>query len=105
MSERKPAPRKPDEARLDYLYEAILCLKTKDECASFLHDLCTTLELKSMSQRILVAKMLAEQKIYNDIVNATGASTATISRVNRTLNDEHSGSGYRTVFERIGTKS
>ncbi|MCC8043252.1 MAG: YerC/YecD family TrpR-related protein [Oscillospiraceae bacterium] len=101
MSERKSTQRKPDEASLDYLYKAVMCLKTRDECADFFRDLCTTLELKSMSQRLLVAKMLTEENIYNDIVAATGASTATISRVNRTLNDERSGDGYRTVLERL----
>lgn len=91
-----------DERSLDFLYEAVLSLETKEECAAFLDDLCTSLELKSLSQRMLVAKMLSEKKIYNNIVAATGASTATISRVNRTLNSKYSGSGYRTVFERLG---
>lgn len=91
-----------DERSLDFLYEALLSLKTKEECAAFLDDLCTSLELKSLSQRMLVAKMLSEKKIYNNIVSVTGASTATISRVNRTLNSKYSGSGYRIVFERLG---
>lgn len=94
-----------DEKSLDYLYEAILCLETKEECAAFLDDLCTSLELKALSQRMLVAKMLSEKKIYNNIVASTGASTATISRVNRTLNSKYSGNGYRIVFDRLGDKN
>ena len=90
-----------DEKSLDYLYEALLCLKTKEECAAFLDDLCTSLELKALSQRMMVAKMLSEKKIYNNIV----ASTATIRRVNRTLNSKYSGAGYRIVFDRLGSGS
>ena len=94
-----------DEKSLDYLYEALLCLKTKEECAAFLDDLFTSLELKALSQRMMVAKMLSEKKIYNNIVASTGASTATISRVNRTLNSKYSGAGYRIVFDRLGSGS
>ena len=90
-----------DEKCLDYLYEAFLSLETKEECAAFLDDLCTSLELKALSQRMLVAKTLSEKKIYNNIVASTGASTATISRVNRTLNSKYSGSGYKIVFDRL----
>ncbi|MGN0665911.1 MAG: YerC/YecD family TrpR-related protein [Huintestinicola sp.] len=90
-----------EEVSLNFLYEAILSLETKEECAAFLDDLCTSLELKALSQRMLVAKMLSEKKIYNNIVSVTGASTATISRVNRTLNSKYSGNGYRIVFDRI----
>lgn len=81
---------------LDELYEAILCLETKEECSAFFDDLCTVLELQTLSQRLQVAKMLRENKVYNDIVSATGASTATISRVNRSAGD-----GYEIVFERL----
>ncbi len=94
-----------DEKSLSFLYDAILCLETREECAKFLDDLCTSLELKSLSQRMLVAKMLSEKKIYNNIVASTGASTATISRVNRTLNSKYSGEGYRVVFERLKNKT
>lgn len=90
-----------DEKILDFLYEAVLSLETKEECAAFLDDLCTSLELKSLAQRMLVAKMLSEKKIYNNIVAATGASTATISRVNRTLNSKYTGQGYRAVLSRL----
>ncbi|NMA79285.1 MAG: TrpR-like protein, YerC/YecD [Clostridiales bacterium] len=87
---------------LDYLFEAILCLETVDECYKFFEDLCTVLELKSISQRLQVAKMLNERHVYSDIVNATSASTATISRVNRTLN--YGSDGYEIVFERLKDK-
>ena len=72
-------------ADTDFLFEAILQLRDIDECYRFFEDLCTVTEMKSMSQRIVVAKMLREKKVYNDIVNETGASTATISRVKRSL--------------------
>ena len=81
---------------LDELYEAILCLETKEECSAFFDDLCTVLELQTMSQRLQVAKMLRENHVYSDIVAATSASTATISRVNRSLNG-----GYDIVFDRL----
>lgn len=81
---------------VDELYEAILCLETKEECSAFFDDLCTVLELQTLSQRLQVAKMLREHHVYSDIVAATSASTATISRVNRSLNG-----GYDIVFERL----
>jgi TrpR-related protein YerC/YecD len=88
--------------KLDDLFEAILSLKTSEECYAFFDDLCTVQELKAISQRLQVAKMLDEQRVYSDIVAETGASTATISRVNRSL---HYGSeGYRIVFNRVGKK-
>ena len=86
------------------LYEAILSLKNKEECEAFFGDLCTVIELQSMSQRMQVAKMLTNKKVYKDIVAETGASTATISRVNRTLNYQGSG-GYALVFGRMNKKS
>ncbi len=84
---------------LDELYEAILCLETKEECSAFFDDLCTVLELQTLSQRLQVAKMLREHKVYSDIVASTSASTATISRVNRTSNV-----GYDIVFTRLREK-
>lgn len=84
----------------DGLFEAILSLKTIDECYKFFEDLCTVNELKSLSQRLEVAKMLSKHHVYNDIVNETGASTATISRVNRSLN--YGCDGYEIVFKRLG---
>ena len=83
----------------DHLFQAILTLKNLDECYAFFEDLCTVLELKALSQRLQVAKMLSEHHVYNDIVAATGASTATISRVNRSLN--YGCDGYSIVFERM----
>lgn len=85
---------------MDFLFESILNLKTVDECYDYFEDLCTINELKSISQRAVVAKMLVEGKVYNDIVENTGASTATISRVNRSL--QNGSNGYHTVFERMG---
>lgn len=90
------------DENLDNLYEAILCLKSVDECYNFFEDLCTVLELKALSQRFQVAKMLNEHRVYSDIVNETGASTATISRVNRSLN--YGSDGYSIVFDRMKNK-
>lgn len=88
---------------LDDLYEAVLCLETVEECRLFFKDLCTIPELKALSQRFQVAKMLTEEHVYNDIVAATGASTATISRVKRSLSYDGSG-GYGIVFEKCRNK-
>ncbi len=89
---------------LDDLYEAILCLENVEECRLFFKDLCTILELKSLSQRYQVAKMLTEKYVYSDIVEETKASTATISRVNRSLSYDGAG-GYGIVFDRLGIKA
>lgn len=84
---------------LDFLFDAILCLKDKEECYTFFEDICTVNELLSITQRFEVAKMLREQKTYLEIAEKTGASTATISRVNRSLN--YGNDGYDMVFERM----
>lgn len=84
---------------VDFLFQAILQLQNQEECYRFFEDLCTVTELKSMSQRIVVAKMLSEGKVYSDIVRETGASTATISRVNRSL--EYGCDAYPLVFDRM----
>ncbi len=84
---------------LDFLFDAILCLKNKEECYTFFEDICTVNELLSITQRFEVAKMLREQKTYLEIAEKTGASTATISRVNRSLN--YGNDGYDMVFERM----
>ena len=84
----------------DLLFDAILSLKDKAECYTFFEDICTINELMSLSERFEVAKMLREQKTYLEIAEKTGASTATISRVNRSLN--YGNDGYDMVFERIG---
>lgn len=86
-------------AAVDHLFDAILCLETRDECYSFFEDLCTVNELLSLSQRFEVAAMLKEKKTYLEIAEKTGASTATISRVNRSLN--YGNDGYDLVFERM----
>lgn len=83
----------------EFLYNAILQLKTVDECKAFFEDLCTVQELASISQRLIVAKYLTEDKVYADIVEITGASTATISRVNRTL--QTGNDGYTKIFKRL----
>lgn len=90
------------DLNVEYLFKAILSLETMEECYNFFDDLCTVSELKALSQRLQVAKMLDERKVYSDIVAATGASTATISRVNRSLN--YGADGYRVIFERLADK-
>lgn len=83
----------------DLLFEAILKLKTPEECYNFFEDLCTVPEIKAMSQRLVVARMLTQKNVYSAIVEETGASTATISRVNRSL--IYGCDGYKLVFDRI----
>ncbi len=85
--------------RIDFLFDCILSLDSKEECYKFFEDLCTMTELMSMSQRIVVAKMLSENQVYSKIVEETGASTATISRVNRSL--QYGCNGYEEIFERV----
>ncbi|MCX7714766.1 MAG: YerC/YecD family TrpR-related protein [Clostridia bacterium] len=87
---------------MDILFEAILKLKTIEECYNFFEDLCTVSELKSMSQRLEVALMLDEKHVYTDIAAKTGASTATISRVNRALH--YGAEGYRLIISRLKEK-
>ncbi|HWS43767.1 MAG TPA: YerC/YecD family TrpR-related protein [Pseudoflavonifractor sp.] len=86
----------------DILYEAILTLKDLDECKRFFSDLCTVAELRAMEQRFEVAILLSDGMIYNDILERTGASSATISRVNRSLN--YGAEGYTDVLPQIKTK-
>ena len=69
------------EDSVDFLFRSILQLKTVDECYDFFEDLCTVPEIKAMSQRLVVAHMLSERKVYSDIVTKTGASTATIRKI------------------------
>ena len=84
---------------VDHLFEAMLCLQSREECYSFFEDLCTVNELLSLSQRFEVAAMLKEHKTYLEIAEKTGASTATISRVNRSLT--YGNDGYEMVFSRM----
>ena len=86
----------------DLLYEAILTLKDLGECRKFFSDLCTVAELRAMEQRFEVAMLLSEGMIYNDILERTGASSATISRVNRSL--QYGADGYQAVLPRIKEK-
>lgn len=83
----------------DFLFKAILSLENIDECYEFFEDLCTVAEIKAMAQRLHVAKMLNNHHVYSDIVSKTGASTATISRVNRCLN--YGTDGYAKILERL----
>lgn len=84
---------------IDSLFNAILLLQTKEECYKFFEDLCTVNELLSLSQRFDVAAMLRNKKTYLEIADKTGASTATISRVNRSLN--YGNDGYELIFQRM----
>lgn len=84
----------------DKLFEAILSLKTVDECYDFFEDLCTATEIVSISQRMTIVRMLKENKMYTEISAETGASTATISRVNRSL--KYGTGGYELILERLG---
>ena len=88
---------------VDQLFDAILCLKTREECYNFFEDLCTVNELLSLSQRFEVAAMLKKKNTYLEIADKTGASTATISRVNRSLN--YGNDGYDMILKRMEEKS
>ena len=91
--------RKVDSENADFLYRCVLQLRTPEECAAFFEDLCTVQELRTMAQRLTVAKLLSENSVYSAIVAQTGASTATISRVNRSLT--YGDGGYDIVFGRL----
>ena len=84
---------------LDYFFAAILNIKDIEECYRFFEDVSTISELKALCQRFQVAKMLREKKTYIEIGEVTGASTATISRVNRCLN--YGSNGYNTILDRL----
>ncbi|MBQ8208311.1 MAG: TrpR-like protein, YerC/YecD [Clostridia bacterium] len=87
------------DENLDRLFCGILKLENLDECYAFFEDLCTIPELKEMSRRMTAAKMLRDNKVYSEIAELTGLSTATISRVNRSL--KYGNDGYSVVFERL----
>jgi TrpR-related protein YerC/YecD len=80
----------------DLFFDALLTLETREEMYKFFSDACTPKEISAIAQRFAVAKMLNEKQIYSDIVKSTGASTATISRVNRSINE-----GFELVFKRL----
>lgn len=84
----------------DGLFEAILALENIEECYRFFEDICTVKEIQSISQRLQVVKLLIKNKTYHEIEQTTGASTATISRINRSLN--YGADGYKLVLERLG---
>ena len=88
-----------DKPASDTLYRAIVLLQTEEECRNFLQDLCTVSELKAMEQRMEVAMLLDDGMIYSEVLDRTGASTATISRVNRSL--QYGANGYDIIFERL----
>ena len=81
------------------LYQALLTLKTPEECYAFLEDLCTVSELQAMEQRFEVARLLDQGDIYSDVLEKTGVSSATVSRVKRCLN--YGAGGYRQVLDRM----
>jgi len=87
------------DVETDHLFEAILQLRTIEECYMFFEDVCTITELKALAQRFQVAGMLRRGKTYNEIVEATGASSATISRVNRCIN--YGADGYNLILNRL----
>ena len=91
--------RKIKNDNVDFLFKCILALETVEECYDFFEDLCTFPEIKAMAQRIVVAKRLTDRTVYSNIVAETGASTATISRVNRSL--QVGNGGYDIVFDRV----
>ena len=85
---------------MDALFEAILSLENKEECYRFFEDICTIKELKAISQRLEVVKLLVSDQTYHAIEKQTGAPTATISRINRALN--YGADGYNLVLKRLG---
>lgn len=87
------------EKNIEKLAEAFVCINDTEECMKFLADLCTVSEVKAMAQRLEVAAMLSDGKVYSDIVSKTGASTATISRVNNALT--YGEEGYRTILQKL----
>jgi TrpR-related protein YerC/YecD len=87
---------------MDYLFDGILSLQTKEECYRFFEDICTINEIKAFEQRLQVAKMLSDKRTYLDIASTTGASTATISRINRSLN--YGNDGYKLILGRLEVK-
>ena len=85
---------------VDELFEAVMCLKTQEECYRFFEDICTVNEIHAIAQRLQVAKLLSQGRTYNEIEQETKASTATISRINKCL--VYGADGYKRVLERLG---
>lgn len=88
---------------IDCLFDAILSLKSQEECYRFFEDICTIKELQSIAQRLHVARLLREKKTYNDIKEITQASTVTISRINKCL--VYGADGYRLILDRLEEKN
>jgi TrpR-related protein YerC/YecD len=88
---------------VDKLFEAILLLENEEECYRFFEDICTVSEIKSLAQRLEVAKMLTQNKTYTSISRETGASTATVSRVKRSL--DYGAGGYKLVLKRLSERT
>ena len=95
-------PKDLHKPSVDYFFDGILSLRTREECYKFFEDVCTVNEILSLSQRFEVARLLREKRTYLEISEETGASTATISRVNRSL--MYSNDGYDIVFGRLEEK-
>jgi len=93
---------KLESVDMNFLFEGILSLETKEECYRFFEDICTINEIKAFEQRLQVARMLKDKRTYLDIAGTTGASTATISRINRALN--YGSDGYKLILERLELK-
>lgn len=91
---------KLESENMDFFCDAILSLETREDCYRFFEDICTINEVKAMEQRLQVAKRLVQKQTYTNIGEATGASTATISRVNRCLN--YGSEGYTIVLKKLG---
>lgn len=91
-----------NESNLHFLYELVLLLENEEECAALFDDLCTPNELSALAQRAVVARMLSQKRVYSEIVSETGASTATVSRVNRSLT--YGKNGYDKLFARLNKK-
>ncbi|HKK94916.1 MAG TPA: YerC/YecD family TrpR-related protein [Anaerovoracaceae bacterium] len=87
---------------IDRMFEAVLSLETEEDCYRFFEDLCTVKELQEMSQRYHVARMLADKRTYTEIEKETGASTATISRINKCL--VYGANGYKSTIDKIKNK-
>ena len=90
-------------ADIDELFDAILSLEDREDCYRFFEDLCTINEIHAIAQRLQVARLLSEKKTYNEIEAATGASTATISRINKCL--VYGADGYKRVLTRLKEKN
>ena len=86
------------DKEIEFLYNAVLSIESLDECKDFFDDVCTIKEITSIAQRLTVARLLKEGMTFNEIVEKTGASTATISRVNRCL---IYGKGYKSILKKL----